>query len=109
MDVSLLRLNVQPAGALELLLAVETADASAISTARRSSSAPAGWTFRRSRDTSSSGCETSFDAKAVRSSFRRPMVVSTRTSCVNCPAVQTSPARSWPSNTRALMYVAERA
>jgi type III restriction enzyme len=76
-------------------------DASATSTARRSSSVPAGWTFRRSRGASVSGCATSFGAQAGRSSCRRPTGASTRTSCVSFRVAQTSPARSWPSSTRA--------
>jgi transposase len=72
----------------------------AISTAKRSSSAPASWTCGRNRVESNSGYATSSGVKAVRSSCRRPMAASIQTSCVSCPAAQTSPARSWPSNTR---------
>jgi hypothetical protein len=58
--------------------------ASATSTAGKNSNAPAGWIFRRSRDASTSGCAISFGAKAVRSSCKRPMAVSTRTFSASC-------------------------
>ena len=76
-------------------------DASAISTARRSSNAPAGWTFRPSKVVSSSGFAILSGEKAVRSSCRRPMAGSTPTFCVSYRASRTSMARYSPSRTRA--------
>jgi hypothetical protein len=77
--------------------------ASATSTARRNSNAPAGWTFRPTRAASRSGCAISPGAKAVRSSCRRLMGASIRTSCVSDLTVRISPARSGPWSTKALI------
>ena len=47
-----------------------------------------------------SGCATSCGAKGVRFSCKRPMGVSTRTSCASYPEPKESQDRSSPSNTR---------
>ena len=82
-------------------LEIRKLDASGISTARKNSSVPVGWTFRRSRAVSSSGCATSFVVRAVPSSCRKPMAASIQISSASSQVPKTSLGRSLPSNTKA--------
>jgi hypothetical protein len=77
-----------------------TTGAWAISTAKRSSSVPAGWIFRRSRVVFNFGYATWCGAKGVRSSCKRRTGVFTRTFCASFPVKMTSPDRFSPLNTR---------